>query len=266
MFSNELRLSEIWIYPIKSLGGIPLTTARVSPKGLQYDRRWMLVDEKGTFLTQRAFPKMARFKLTVQEDQMQIHFEQDQIEIPLTIKTGRELKVQIWNDMVLSLEAGDHFSNWFTERMGMKCKLVFFPEENPRWVDPQYAINSDHTSLADAYPFLIIGQESLNDLNSRLDKPVPMNRFRPNFVFTGGKPFDEDKWKNFSIGKNHFVAVKPCSRCVLTTVDQDTGEKGVEPLKTLSTYRRVENKTFFGQNLIASDYNEVHINDVIRVL
>lgn len=264
MFSNELKLSEIWIYPIKSMGGIPVTAARVLPKGLQYDRRWMLADENGTFLTQRAFPKMAGFKLIVQEDHMQIHFEQDKIEVPLTIKTGSELKVQIWNDMVLALDAGNDFSKWFTERMGMNCKLVFFPEENPRLVDPQFAIHSDHASLADAYPFLIIGQESLNDLNSRLDMPVPMNRFRPNFVFTGGEPFDEDRWKEFAIGKNRFVAVKPCSRCVLTTVNQDTGEKGVEPLKTLSTYRRVENKTYFGQNLIALDYTEVHVNDVIR--
>ena len=265
MFSNELKLSEIWIYPIKSLGGIPLTSSRVSPKGLQYDRRWMLVDEKGTFMTQRAFPRMAKFKLKLREDHLQIRFDEDRLEVPLIIKTGKELKVQIWNDMVTALEASDDLSEWFMERLGINCRLVFFPEENPRLVDPQYALNSDHASLADAYPFLIIGQESLNDLNSRLDTPVPMNRFRPNFVFTGGEAFHEDHWKEFAIGKNRFVAVKPCSRCVLTTVNQDTGEKGIEPLKTLSTYRRVENKTYFGQNLIALDYTEVHVNDVIRI-
>ncbi len=110
MFSNELKLSEIWIYPIKSMGGIPLTAARVSPKGLQYDRRWMLVDEKGTFMTQRAFPKMAQFKLALGEDHLQIRFEEDRLEVPLTIETRKELKLQIWNDLITALEASDDLS------------------------------------------------------------------------------------------------------------------------------------------------------------
>ena len=114
-----------------------------------------------------------------------------------------------------------------------------------------------------AYPVLIIGQSSLDDLNQRMKEPLPMNRFRPNIVFTGGEPYEEDGWKNFRIGQNRFVGVKPCSRCVLTTVNQDTGKKGIEPLATLSTYRMRNNKVYFGQNLIPLDHNEIAEGDEI---
>jgi hypothetical protein len=147
----------------------------------------------------------------------------------------------------------------------MACRLVYFPEENSRPVDPRYKVNGEQVSLADAYPFLIIGQSSFEDLNSKLQEPVPMNRFRPNFVFTGGKPFEEDTWRNFSIGSTRFVGVKPCDRCVLTTVNQETGQKGVEPLKTLTSYRKRDNKVYFGQNLVALDHKRIQIGDLITL-
>ncbi|MFZ6012481.1 MAG: MOSC domain-containing protein, partial [Bacteroidota bacterium] len=178
---------------------------------------------------------------------------------------GQQIQTKIWDDVVDTIEVNQALSQWFTDHLNMNVKLVSFPEKNSRPVDPDYKVNDEHVSLADGFPFLIIGQSSLDDLNSRMEKPVPMNRFRPNLVFTGGAPYEEDGWRNFSIGKTRFVGVKPCSRCVLTTVNQDTGEKGIEPLYTLSTYRKQNNKVLFGQNAVALDDFEVSVGDKITL-
>jgi uncharacterized protein len=260
----DFKLTQIWIYPIKSLGGISLSTAKVVGKGLQYDRRWMLVDETGRSMTQRVYPNMALFKLSLTGKQLIIRYDQNEITVHIDQQQlSNPLNVKIWEDDVIAYEVGPKYSEWFSEKLGISCKLVFFPEENSRPVDPKYSVNAEHVSLADAYPFLIIGQSSLDDLNARLKEPVPINRFRPNFVFEGGQPYEEDMWRNFSIGKTWFVGVKLCDRCVLTTVNQDTGERGVEPLKTLSSYRKWDNKVYFGKNLVALQDSTVSVGDLI---
>lgn len=260
----SLHLSEIWIYPIKSLGGIRLKSAKVLRKGLVFDRRWMLIDEANAFMTQRAHPLMALFKLEKNQSSFKITFKSDSISLPFTQYNNQtEIKTKVWDDEVITFEVSQEYSRWFSENLGMKCKLVSFPEENNRQVDPRFKINDDHVSLADGFPFLIIGQSSLDDLNGRLESPVPMNRFRPNLVFTGGQPYEEDAWKYFTIGKNKFAGVKPCARCALTTIDQNTAEKAKEPLATLAKYRQRDNKIYFGQNVLAMDHNEIHEGDEI---
>jgi uncharacterized protein YcbX len=263
---KELLLTEIWIYPIKSLGGIRLTEAKVMPKGLQYDRRWMLIDEHGLSMTQRAYPLMALFKTKLSGSYLNITFKTDSIDIlldPSTVHPGEQ--VVIWDDTVTTNEVDPKISQWFSDRLGISCKLVFFPEQNARPVDPKYKMNDEHVSLADAYPFLIIGESTLRDLNERLAKPVPMNRFRPNFVFSEGIAFEEDSWRNFNVGNIMFVGVKPCARCVMTTVDQLTAERGAEPLKTLAAYRTQNNKVYFGQNLVALNEGEIKLGDKIKI-
>ncbi len=265
---SRLTLTEIWIYPIKSLGGIRLKKANVKQKGLVYDRRWMLVDESGRFLTQREHPEMSQFLLAMESDQLTIVNRVSGQFIVLDMKgenSGESMPVIIWDDVVEAIEVSQEHSQWFSDQLNIKCKLVFFPETNARPVDPKYAMQNEHVSLADGYPFLIIGQSSLDDLNKRLQEPIPMNRFRPNFVFTGGMPYEEDSWKKFSIGKSRFVGLKPCGRCVLPNVNQQTGLKGLEPLATLATYRKTGSKIFFGQNLVAIDYDEVHEGDEIAL-
>lgn len=261
-----LQLSEIWIYPIKSMGGIRLKNAKVAEKGLENDRRWMLVDEQNVFITQRVHPIMALFKLERKNENFVVRFKEDSIELPISFAgEGPEIKTIIWDDEVQTKEVGVRFNKWFSEKMGIACKLVVFPENNKRQVDAKYSINSEQVSLSDGYPILIIGQSSLDDLNRRLNSPVPMNRFRPNLVFTGGQPYAEDSWKYFSVGSNKFAGVKPCSRCILTTVNQQTGKQGKEPLSTLATYRKSENKIYFGQNVLAIDKNEIHEGDAIKL-
>lgn len=264
--ATALTLTEIWIYPVKSLGGIRLTSAKILPKGLEYDRRFMLIDENGLFLTQRVHPQMALFKTSINGDNLTISYNGDDLAVPLHPSTTQGPRpVQIWDDLVMANEVDPACSTWFSQRLGFPCKLVYFPEENLRAVDPRYKVNDEHVSLADAYPFLIIGQASLNDLNTRLDTPLPMNRFRPNLVFTGGQPYEEESWRQFTIGTNRFVGVKPCARCVLTTVDQETAQKGKEPLKTLATYRNFNNKIIFGQNVIALDHTLINVGDILTL-
>ena len=176
---------------------------------------------------------------------------------------GPVITAQVWEDKVVVHEVDPAVSEWFSNILDIRCKLVAFPEKNPRPVDTRNNIPDGHVSLADAYPFMVIGQKSLDDLNGRLAEPVPMNRFRPNFVFTGGDAFAEDTWKDISIGGLRFVAIKKCDRCVLTTVDQETGVKGTEPLKTLSGYRKTGNKVYFGQNMVALDEGRLSVGERI---
>lgn len=266
----DLYLSEIFVYPIKSLGGISLQAAEVEDRGLRYDRRWMLVDGKGHFLTQRKHAQMALLQVSLQEDGLLVSHKQGLLEplyIPFEEEHVRqnELQVTVWEDTVQALEVNASTSAWFSKALGMPARLVRMPQESHRLVDPDYAAHGELVSFADGYPFLIIGQASLGDLNSRLEAPVPMNRFRPNFVFRGGLPFEEDSWKSFSIGGLTFHAVKPCARCVLTTIDQQTAEKGAEPLRTLASYRLVNNKVMFGQNLLHTGTGPVQVGDRIEV-
>lgn len=261
---QELKLSEIWIYPIKSLGGIRLKSTKVFEKGLPYDRRWMLVDDQGKFMTQRQYPALALFKLSMNESGLTIQFQHHHLEVPFSQNhSGHEIISNVWDDTVITYEVNSSYSQWFSEHLNMPVRLVFFPETNPRPVDANFQISGEQVSLADAYPFLIIGQTALDELNKKLATPIPMNRFRPNFVFTGGEAHEEDSWRNFKIGNNRFVGVKPCSRCVLTTIDQQTAIAGKEPLTTLSTYRKQNGKIYFGQNLLAIDHLEVREGDMI---
>ncbi len=264
-----LTVSEIYIYPIKSLRGISLKSANVSDRGFEYDRRWMLVDGSGSFMTQREYPKMAFINVEMKQDGLNVYHRQKNIPslfIPFKIKSVQKVTVPIWNDTCPANLLGREFDNWFTEALGVDCRLVYQPDETKRLVDKNFSKNNEIVSFADGYPFLMIGQSSLDDLNSRLDIPLPMNRFRPNIVFTGGKPFEEDNMKKFKIGNMFFYGVKPCSRCIITTTNQDTAERLAEPLKTLAAYRKFNNKVLFGVNLIHNGYGKINAGDYIEII
>lgn len=264
-----MKLFEINIYPVKSLKGIGLQESSVEGRGLRFDRRWMLVDENNRFLTQREHPKMALFETTLHGGQLEVSFNGSGLPVP-TGEADGQVDVEIWKDTVTVSAFGQNINRWFSDILGTECRLVAMPETTRRTVNSEYAVRPDEdiVSFADGYPFLLIGEGSLADLNSRLDKPVPMNRFRPNFVVSGSEAFAEDTWKRIRIGEAEFHVVKPCARCVITTVDQATGEKtGKEPLKTLSSYRSVGGNVMFGQNLIAEKSGgTVRVGDEIEVL
>ncbi|MDN3668678.1 MOSC domain-containing protein [Echinicola jeungdonensis] len=261
-----MKLQDIYIYPIKSLGGIRLEQTQVGIKGFQWDRRWMLVDENGQFLTQRTIHKMALLQVQLREKGVVVFHKQKpelSLQIPLEPETQHFIPVTVWSDKVEGQIVSPTANQWFSEFLGQPCQLVFMPDFIQRKVDPDYAVNGETVGFADAMPYLLIGQASLDDLNSKLGKPVPMERFRPNMVFSGAEPFEEDTWKEVAIGDCKFKVAKPCARCILTTVDQNTGIKGKEPLKTLATYRTKDQKVLFGQNLIALSTGQVKVGDPV---
>jgi uncharacterized protein YcbX len=267
------QLSEIWVYPVKSLGGIPLQESKVTDRGLELDRRWLLVDNEGRFLSQREYPELALFKPEITKDFLRITHRVllESIDIllhPVFSDAASKIEVTVWDDTIDAYEVNPTISDWFTKLLGFSTRLVYMPDESERKLDPDYTITGNEiTSFSDAYPFLIIGQSSLDDLNGRLAVKISMNRFRPNFVFTNGEAFEEDTWREFKIGDVSFIGVKPCDRCVMTTVDQEKGLiSGKDPLKTLAQYRNFGNKVLFGQNVIGLELGTVSVGDEIRVL
>ncbi|MHA4896336.1 MOSC domain-containing protein [Pedobacter sp. PWIIR3] len=263
-----LQLSEIHIYPIKSLGGISLTEAHIEDRGLQYDRRWMLIDENNTFITQRKHFSLALLKVEIADSILTItHKNNSSQTISFSVDeiTGPPTNVHIWDDTASGTEVNSEVSEWFSNFLQINVRLIKMTGEEKRLVDPRYASNHEIVSFADGYPHLIVGQSSLDSLNEKLEVPILMDRFRPNFVFKGGSPHIEDSFKDFTIGNIPFSAVKPCARCVLTTINQQTGAKGPEPLKTLAGYRTFNKKVLFGQNLIHRELGTVHIGDELRM-
>ena len=266
---NHFVLSEINIYPIKSLCGISLTKAQLEDRGLQYDRRWMLVDEEGIFITQRKYFELALLAVNINNGKLIISHKinsNQSISFDLQEDNGIQIPVVIWNDITFGTEVNTGVSDWFSDFLKFKVKLVKMPVAEKRMVDPRYASNNEVVSFADGYPCLIIGQPSLDGLNEKLENPIKMDRFRPNFVFTGSEPHIEDRFNTFYIGETLFSAVKPCTRCVLITIDQQTGEKGQEPLRTLAGYRTINKKILLGQNLLHQQAGIISMGDELKVV
>jgi uncharacterized protein YcbX len=188
------------------------------------------------------------------------------VAVSLIAVEGEQIGVQIWDDNCQAMLLDNAIADWFSARLSQPVQLVYMPDESHRRVDPAYAGNGELTSFSDGYPVVIIGEESLKGLNARLENPIPMDRFRPNIVFSGGYPHVEDTFNVFRAGGVELHAVKPCARCVMTTTDQETGQRTAEPLQTLSKYRRQQNKIYFGQNLLASNTGEVRLGDHLIVL
>jgi uncharacterized protein YcbX len=266
---KTISVQDIYIYPIKSLGGIRLSQSKVEEKGFQYDRRWMLVGTDGVFLTQRTHAQMTFLKVELGEKGLIVFDSRnqgDQIFIGYDQISDQEIEVKIWDDTVMAKIVDSQFDNWFGQKLGMDCYLVIMPESTQRKLSLKYAVNEESVSFADGMPYLILGQESLEELNSRLENKVKMDRFRPNIVFGGGEAFVEDSWKKIKIGEVTFQVVKPCARCVLTTIDQQSGAQSKEPLRTLASYRTRENKIYFGQNMVALEPGIIRLGDQITLI
>ena len=261
-------VTNLYIYPIKSLGGIEINVANVTSRGLEFDRRWMLVDEHNQFLTQRNFPRLAQLRTSIQDKDLLVQDLADpsqSVRFPLIPSNGETIRVTVWDDVCDAWDVDGSVNVWFSRILERNVKLVFMPEDSIRPVDPQYAKQGDITSFSDAYPILLIGQSSLDDLNARLETPVPMARFRPNIVFSGGVPYAEDDMHRFSINGIDFHGVKLCARCVMTTIDQDKAVAGKEPLRTLSQYRTINNKVMFGQNVLVEGFGVIKVGDSLLV-
>ncbi|MBK9177708.1 MAG: MOSC domain-containing protein [Flavobacteriales bacterium] len=259
----SLTLASIHIYPIKSLGGFSVQQARLTDRGLEHDRRWMLVDEEGRFITQRECPAMACLHCEEQEDGFGVVDLRsgDLLLLPWSFNSSAWATVEVWDDRLRLCLTRHEWSVWFSKRLDRELNLVYMPDSAARPIDSRYA--EGLTSLSDGYPYLIVSKASLDDLNARLPEPVDMERFRPNLVIAGGAAFQEDNWKELAIGSTRFQLVKPCARCVITTTDQRTGERGKEPLRTLASYRSTGNKVLFGMNAVARGGDVLRVGDLV---
>jgi uncharacterized protein YcbX len=260
-----IAVRSLHVYPVKSAAGISLSRAEVGDRGFQHDRRFMIVDGAGQFLTQRMLPRMALISVALSSASLRVTGPgMRPLEIPLVPSGGSLRTVQVWRDRCEALSLGPGPARWLSELLGVTCELVYMPEATLRAVDPLFG--PGRVGFADGYPFLLASTASLDDL-SRRGASVPMERFRPNIVVDGAPAFAEDHWKRVRIGPVEFRVVKPCARCAITTVDPALGVfSGPEPLRTLAEFRRSEEGVLFGMNLVHEGAGVVSVGDEVTVL
>ena len=252
-----MHVSSLYVYPVKSLRGFSAQSAQIDELGFVGDRRFMLIDDKGQFLTQRALPRMALIETALTARDLVLRAPHGgSCSVPLRATGPTEsVTVRVWkSEGLIAEDCGVEVAVWLSDVLRSPCKLVRIGDKFVRPVIKSNVVqNGDKVNFADSHPFMIISEASLSDLNARLDAPLPMNRFRPSFVIAGCDPYAEDTWKRFQAGGLTFRTSGPCARCIITTTNQETAERGKEPLRTLATYRRaVDDPTDvnFGQNLI----------------
>ncbi len=261
------QLERIHIYPIKGAQGVALQHGHVRPRGLANDRRWMLVDADGSFLSQRMVPSLARVRAQVTPFGMRLSAPcTRELDVPRPDPSAPRLKVVIWKDTVEAVCSTPAINAWCSDVVGQPCRLVLMDHASRRSVHRDYNPGAAVVSFADGFPLLLTSTASLGELNARMAAPVPMTRFRANLVVGGFAPFAEDGWSAIQIGDMQFDVVKPCSRCVVTTIDQNTLQAGKEPLRTLSTFRRKDGKVYFGENLIPRSRGIIRAGDAVAVL
>lgn len=268
LVTTVMNVTKLNRYPIKSLTGEELEQANIKTTGIEYDRHWMLVDACGKFITQRKNPHLALLTACVEGDVLNLKIPgQETIVSTIKPKANNDLmKVNIWKDELLAKIVEPGIDSVLSEHLNKKCHLMVMDHKQPRVISDDAAEGT--VSFADAFPFLLIGSESLITLNGKLKKSVSMENFRPNIVVNTHQAHEEDSWDEIKIGEVQFKNVKLCSRCILTTVDPKTGiiSADQEPLVTLLTYRKIEQKIMFGINLIAMNEGVIRKGDKLEVL
>jgi hypothetical protein len=261
-----VRVTKVFVYPIKSCRGVAMRSARLSERGLENDRRWMIVDERGRFLSQRELPELSLVNVAIDGAELVVTAAgAAPLQLPRELSSGTRRAVTVWRD---SVGAVVHLrgSAWFSALLSRACQLVFMPDDERRAVNPARARPSDIVSFADGYPLLLVSEASLLDLSARAGVPLEVDRFRPNVVIDGSEPFAEERWPAVRLGEVRYRAPKGCDRCVVTTVDPRSGLKGKEPLATLATYRKREGKVWFGVNLIHDELGTLAVGDAVTPL
>jgi uncharacterized protein YcbX len=265
-----MHVSELHVYPVKSLRGIALERAMLDERGIRHDRRWMVVDEDAVFITQRETPRMALIDVALRDDALVLDAPgMEPLSVPFDAP-GPVLGCRVWRDTVDARAVSAAADAWLSAFLERACRLVHMPATSRRIVNPARVKGDRLVGFADGYPLLVIGQRSLDGLNERLAaagvEPLPMRRFRPNIVVAQCAPHAEDGWRRVRIGSIDVDVVKPCDRCAITTVDPATGQKGVEPLRTLATYRKQGSQVLFGQNAVHRRAGSIAVGDPVTVL
>lgn len=260
-----MRVHSLYLYPVKSLAGVEVSSFELDEFGPAGDRRWMLIDDSGQFVTQRKLPLLATISAGIDNQSVTISIPGEGT-FDLTPGKAR-VSVGVWQDQVDALVGAEEPNRAVSRYCGQSLRFVYMPDDSFRRVDPERVVDKRRVGFADGFPFLVVNQKSLDELNTRLETPVDMRHFRANVIVEGPEPWAEDRWRSLRIGTAHFRIAKPCSRCVVTTVDPDAGTKHpqTEPLRTLSTYRKTADGVIFGQNAIHLEGHRVSVGDTITI-
>lgn len=263
---TNIVLSDIYVYPVKSLAGIRIPSWTVVETGLKYDRKWMLIDSEQHFLSQRHLPRMALIKTALTETQLILSApSMDDLCLSLEPTTGDIINSTIWHDQVDTITISAEADEWFSRFLDVECRLVYQPDRAIRRVNPAFAKPEDQTALSDGFPFLLISENSLVALNQAMQLNLSISRFRPNLVVSGCESYAEDIWREITIGNIGFRLPKPCSRCAVPTIDPETGKIGKEPLTTLNRLRKWQNKVYFGQNALHNGLGVLSVGDIVQI-
>ena len=263
---SELRLSAIYRYPLKSARGHALWRGELDRFGLAGDRRWMLVDAQGHFQTQRKLPKLALLEVTMLETGLRLGYAGDSIEVQTPQPGGELVRARVWDDDVAAAVADAQSNAWLSERLGLPLRLVHYPDSASRAIAPGYAPGNPLIAFSDGFPLLVISEASLQALNTRLPTAVPMDRFRPNLVIAGSEAHAEDHWRRIRVGSSELALPKPCSRCAIPSIDQQTAERDPHINRALAAYRRRDGVIYFGMNAVAIAGEEFRTGDAVEVL
>ena len=262
-----MKLSRLFFYPVKACAGIELTAATVDQFGIMNDRRWLIVDADGVALTQRDHPGMALLRPAIQDGTLQLSAPDGSVLSAERPSANVQREVSVWNDQMVANDAGNDAAAWLSDYLEQHVRLVYMPDTTFRRVDPNYSPVERRVSFADAFPFLVVSQESMDELNRRLPAPMGIERFRPNIVVDGASdPHAEDGWRRIRIGAIDFDLVKPCARCAVPTIDPQTAIAGKEPSRTLAVYRKRNGKIYFGQNAIHAAPGMLRVGDPVIML
>jgi len=263
--ATAISVTQLFIYPVKSFAGIQLESSKIDSMGLQFDRRWMVVSSDGTFITQRTVPKMALINTALDGSQLTLSTDgKEPHKVALTTPISEKMNVVVWKDNLRVSKVGNETDSWLSSALGIDCHLVYIEDDVVRQCDLDFSEEGERTGFADGFPILIVSEESLIDLNQRMEVPVDMRRFRPNIVIAGCEAFAEDKLTGFSIGSLTMKAVKICSRCPMPMNDPDLGVRtSQEPIATLSSYRKWDGKIFFGMNVIHQQQGLISVGDIL---
>jgi uncharacterized protein YcbX len=264
-----IYVSEIRIYPVKSLGGVRIRQSDVYFEGLKHDRKWMLVDLHGTFLSQRRLPEMSMLTVLMEDNGFYIISKKQKctpLFVSFETSSHERMTVKVWDDVTTAIPVGREADWWLSEQLQYPVQLVMIDPDATR---ETYLENTDTyipVSFADDFPLHLISEASLSDLNTRLAQPVGMERFRPNLVIAGTVPFAEDTWRKIRIGNAILEIATPCERCVMVNINQQTAAKTSEPLKTLAGYRKAEKKIHFGRNVFCKQTGSISEGDLVSIL
>lgn len=256
-------VKDLFIYPIKSLAGIRVESAKAEEMGFENDRRWMLIDKKNQFITQRKYPILSQFYPKIKADTIEISFQDLKHEFFINETLDEAIFSEVWDDETRVFEVNKATSKWFCKTLGLECKLVKIVNNGDRKHSSSRLKTTLNVSLADGYPYLLIGSESLNFLNEKLEEKITIERFRPNIVISSSVAHEEDSFGDFQIGAVNFKNAKPCGRCIMINNDPKNGIVKKEPLHTLNTYRKVDNSILFGTNVICMNEGEISVGEVV---